>query len=96
MEKSRSIRYRELVKEIHNIRLYLLPESFDPLGNYTQEELVKTLAFRVLAHAGFESYLEERAFELAKAATNAWKKERKAESLLRGVAEYSCHERQEF
>ena len=66
MSKSRSARYIELVKEMHDLKLYLLPKTFDPLGNYTQEELVKTLAFRVLAHAELESYIEDRAFELAK------------------------------
>ena len=89
MRKSRSARYLELVREIHELRLYLLPEAFDPSGDYTQEELVKALAFRVLAHAELESYMEDRAFDVAKAAANAWKHEKIPSCTLMGLLAFS-------
>jgi hypothetical protein len=89
MGKSRSQRYINLVKEIHALRIYLLPNVFDPAGDYTQDVLVKALAFRVLAHAGLESYMEESTLELAKAAVKAWKREKRASCTLMGLLAFS-------
>jgi hypothetical protein len=69
--------------------MYLLPNAFDLAGDYTQEVMVKALAFRVLAHAGIESYIEECALDLAKKAVIAWKREKKASCTLMGLLAFS-------
>jgi hypothetical protein len=89
---ARSERYKELVKEIHTLRKYFLPRQFDPIGRYSDEELIKAIAFRVLAHAELESYVEDRVMELAKAATRSWKTNKKASCTLMGLLAFSGDE----
>jgi hypothetical protein len=89
---ARSKRYKELVKEIHTLRKYLLPRQFDPIGKYLDEELIKAIAFRVLAHAELESYVEDRVMELAKVATRSWKTNKKASCTLMGLLAFSGDE----
>jgi hypothetical protein len=71
----RSKRWRDLERETNRLRHQFLPESFEPLGVYSNSALVQahTRAFLVLSHAEVESYLEGWAKEIARAAENAWK-----------------------
>ncbi|MFD0934343.1 HEPN domain-containing protein [Methylobacterium trifolii] len=51
-----------------------MPAEFDATGTYEDESVfVKALGFRVLAHAEFEEFLEERVTEIAKVAWASWK-----------------------
>ena len=56
------------------LRRHLLPDPFDPLGQYPDRYRVqtRTRAFLVLAHAEVESFLEDWAKDLAKTAEKAW------------------------
>ncbi len=73
---NRSERYRKLVKELQVLRHHLLPEEFDPTGNYSPEILTRASMFRVLAHAEIESYIEERSWETAIAAVSSWQEKK--------------------
>jgi hypothetical protein len=55
-----------------------LPFKFDPTGSYRHPLRVTThaLSFRVLAHAEVETYLEDRALEVATTALHAWETQR--------------------
>jgi hypothetical protein len=69
-----SQRYRILQSRVDELRTHLLPTHFDPTGIYTEVDMVaiRTLSFRVLAHAELEAYFEDRVVEIAKATWNAW------------------------
>ncbi len=71
-EMQSSKRYRELCSRIGELRDHLLPEKFDPTGSYTGLEIDRIVAFRLMAHAEIESYLEEIAIETADKATDDW------------------------
>lgn len=70
---TQSIRFNELKSGIENLKADLLPSNFTDVFEYTREEITKTIAFRVLAHAEIESYLEDRAEEIALNAIKQWK-----------------------
>lgn len=69
-----SSRYNEMKSNIADLRKNLLPEIFDPTGNYQDPEKVSTLAlsFRVLSHAEMESYIEDMAISATDTAWKAW------------------------
>jgi len=71
-------RFQVLEARIEELRQLLLPAEFDPTGSYAHPLRTTTCAmsFRVLAHAELESYLEERALEVATAALQAWETRR--------------------
>ncbi|MFF8938719.1 hypothetical protein ACF08O_29170 [Streptomyces paradoxus] len=52
-------------KRITELRNHLLPRPFDPLGFYADRVYERTRSFRVLAHAEFESYIEDRVVDVA-------------------------------
>ena len=67
-----SKRFRDLRSRIRKLRDHFLPKTFDPTGTYTDRQFDRARAFRLLAHAEFEWYLEEIAFETANKAVNDW------------------------
>ena len=70
-----SARYLELDHRIKQLKRLLLPSKFDPTGSYKDSLRVTTraLSFRVLSHAEVETYLEDRAIEIATTALQSWK-----------------------
>jgi hypothetical protein len=70
-----SSRFQVLAERIEELRQLLLPAEFDPTGSYAHPMQTTTcaLSFRVLAHAELESYLEDRALEVATTALQAWR-----------------------
>lgn len=73
MMTSKSKRFRILEQELKKLRKYFLPHQFDSLGNYRERQIALATAYRVLAHAEFESYLEDRVVEIAINALKIWK-----------------------
>jgi hypothetical protein len=73
-----SSRFQDLEARIKELRDLLLPAEFDPTGSYTDPLRATTcaLSFRVLAHAEVETYLEDRALEVATTALQAWETQR--------------------
>jgi hypothetical protein len=68
---SRSVRFRTLTKELNRLKKQFLPK-ISPIGLYSDRQLALTLAYRVLAHAEIEAYLEERAWEVVINAKQDW------------------------
>ncbi|MFI9003632.1 HEPN domain-containing protein [Streptomyces sp. NPDC053541] len=54
------------------LRRNLLPRVFEPTGLYTNRVHEHARAFRVLAHAEFESFIEDRAMEVLQRAHSTW------------------------
>lgn len=67
----KSARFRTLTKELTRLRKQFLPK-FSPINLYSDTQLSRTLAYRVLAHAEIESYLEDRAWEVVQDAKRVW------------------------
>lgn len=65
-----SSRYQLLEQELNRLRDHLLP-PFEPTGLYSEEEYTRTLAYRVMAHAEFEAYFEDRVREIYRSAMDA-------------------------
>jgi hypothetical protein len=71
---SPSPRYVALKEQIARLRRDLLPAAFEPTGNYSDTQNTRTIAFRVLAHAEIEAFVEDRVEEAAAAALRGWAK----------------------
>jgi len=80
-----------LEAQLSNLREYLLPkeEEFDPAGNYPDVAVTKAIAYRVLAHAEIESYLEERAKEVVLKAIKSWKTNQNSGRVLLSLLAFS-------
>lgn len=73
---SESVRFSALTKELNRLRKQFLPK-INPIGSYSDKQLALTIAYRVLAHAEIEAYLEERVWAVVLDAKNNWKLTRK-------------------
>ena len=73
MMTSKSKRFRILEQELKKLRKHFLPRQFDLTGKYSERQIALATAYRVLAHAEFESYLEDRVVEIATNALKIWK-----------------------
>lgn len=73
-----SARYKDLESALKKLRTGLLPKRFEPTGTYARAYAVhlRAVSFRLLMHAEIESFLEDRASELASVAWMAWKSAR--------------------
>jgi hypothetical protein len=67
----RSVRFRTLTKELSRLKKQFLPK-ISPTGLYSDRQLALTLAYRVLAHAEIEAYLEDRVWEVVINAKRDW------------------------
>ncbi|MBK6043068.1 HEPN domain-containing protein [Streptomyces sp. MBT55] len=67
-----SARYRTLSRRVTELRRNLLPREFSALGLYSERVYERTRAFRVLTHAEFEAFIEDRAIEVIQNAHSAW------------------------
>jgi hypothetical protein len=69
-----SERFDQLESQLNLLKEHLLPLELDPTGQYAEQEKVETaaLGYRVLCHAEFESYFEDRAIEVTDRARAAW------------------------
>ncbi|MFF3332284.1 HEPN domain-containing protein [Streptomyces sp. NPDC002888] len=68
-----SSRFEELERRIGELRQNFLPQDFDPTGDYEDLVYEQTRAFRVLAHAEFESFIEDRVIDVIDQAVAGWK-----------------------
>ncbi|MFN7852752.1 MAG: HEPN domain-containing protein [Dolichospermum sp.] len=71
-----SDKYITLRTQLDRLKDEFLPE-ISPTGSYSESQLSRTAAYRVLAHAEIESYLEERAWEGVQNAKTIWDKSSK-------------------
>ncbi len=69
-----SRRFRALVNRLDTLRHNFLSKQFSPIGKYTAREHDLTRAYVLLAHAEIESYVEDRAKEIAQRAETRWSK----------------------
>ncbi|MFM9160380.1 MAG: HEPN domain-containing protein, partial [Dolichospermum sp.] len=70
-----------LEMQLDRLKDEFIPE-ISPTGLYSESQLSRTAAYRVLAHAEIESYLEERAWEVVQNAKTLWTKGKTTRSLI--------------
>lgn len=63
--RSPSRDFIEFRSSLAHLRQHLLPPAPSPVGDYPDDQEVKTLAFIVLAHAEIETYIENRVLEMS-------------------------------
>ncbi|WP_146073584.1 HEPN domain-containing protein [Amycolatopsis sp. CA-126428] len=83
-----SARFSDLTKRISELKRHLLPRKFDPTGSYSDAVYERARAFRVLAHAEFEAYIEDRAAEVVNRAFDVWKDAGKLAPCLLSLVAY--------
>ena len=67
-----SQQFRSLQTRIRRLREHFLPRQFEPTGRYSELQLDRARAYRLLAHAEIESYLEQVVSETANEAYDIW------------------------
>ncbi|MFN5592196.1 MAG: hypothetical protein ACK482_01880, partial [Aphanizomenon sp.] len=77
----KSDKFITLEMQLDRLKDEFLPE-ISPTGSYSESQLSRTAAYRVLAHAEIESYLEERAWEVVQNAKTLWDKSGKTTRTL--------------
>ena len=92
---AKSEQYKLLRRQLSHLRVYLLPKKFDPTGQYSQRNLSRAIAYRVLAHAEIEEYLEARVSGIAKNAVKNWKLTGQANNVLLALVAFSGKEMEE-
>ncbi|MGW1511348.1 HEPN domain-containing protein [Streptomyces sp. NPDC002394] len=83
-----SPRFQELEKRITELRQSFLPAQFDPTGLYDDLAYEHTRAFRVLAHAEFESFIEDRVIGLIDEAMSRWQAQGEVSVILLAAVAY--------
>ena len=81
--------FRDLRARIRELRSHFLPKRFDDTGTYTKRQIDRVRAFRVLAHAEIEWYLEEIVVDTANKAFEAWKQHGRITKPLVAMVAYS-------
>lgn len=77
----KSARFRTLCKELNRLKKQFLP-NISPTGLYSDRQIARTIAYRVLAHAEIESYFEDRVWEVVRNVKRNWDNSGKAHRTL--------------
>lgn len=77
-----SLRYKSLTRRLDKIRDHFLPATFPPTGRYSQKEQDLARAYRILAHAEIEDFIEMRVWGVAQTKLAKWKSDRKPSDVL--------------
>lgn len=83
-----SARFEALADRIETLRESLLPEEFDETGTYNSAIHEHARGFRLLAHAEFEAYLEDRVSDVALYHYSEWKNSKKPTRAIVGMIAY--------
>ncbi|CAM5586480.1 HEPN domain-containing protein [Streptomyces griseorubiginosus] len=67
-----SSRFQDLETRIADLEKHLIPSPFDPTGSYDDVVYELTRAFKVLVHAEFEAFIEDRVIEVVNTAFSRW------------------------
>ena len=85
MTRAKTVHFKNLVQNVNLLKTNLLPNP-NPLGAYSPSELLKIRAFRVLAHAELENYIENVCRDVLSAtqnSTNTSSKNKVEQSLIK-------------
>jgi hypothetical protein len=83
-----SARFRALASRVEDLERRLVPKA-KISGKYTTQEKDLLRAYRLLVHAEFEAYFEDRVKEIADLALDAFKKRNRASGSLAALMAFS-------
>lgn len=84
-------RFKFARRRVTELRRFMLPGRFDPTGLYPDRIHQRTAAFRLLVHAEFESYLEERVTGHVTERVQRWRTDGKPSITLAALCAYDDH-----
>lgn len=84
-----SSEYYELENRIDELIEHLLPVDFEPTGTYHDKWHDRARAFRLLAHAELESFIENRATSIANASLDSYLSNGSVSSCLMGLLAFN-------
>ncbi len=88
-----SSRLSTLQAQLQALREHLLPDPFEPTGMYEDAGVyTRSLAYRVLAHAEIEAFLEDRALEAVTKARAVWDSDRHVSRVVLSLVAFSGKE----
>ena len=67
-----SQRYKQLRQELARLRRHFLPSKWDPTGQYSDRKIDRARAYRILAHAEIEYFIENICLDVVNREYNAW------------------------
>lgn len=82
-----SIRYSDLKKRVRDLGQHLLPD-FSPTGTYTARQLDRVRGYRLLVHAEFEAFLEDRVRQVANDVLSKWSTDKKLRPCLMSLVSF--------
>jgi hypothetical protein len=85
---ARSARYRLLIPRLAELRQHLLPAEFDPTQAYSDRQLDRVFGYRLLAHAEFESCIEDLVRETVTTAWKGWVADGRPRTCLMALVAY--------
>jgi len=77
-----SVEYRRLTRRLGQLRKHFLPHTFSPTGLYTDRQQDLARAFKLLAHAELEAFIEDIAWLALKKKVIEWQTLRKPSDLI--------------
>jgi len=86
---SNSKRYQQLASRLAKLRKHFLPKFFSPIGSYTEKQHDFARGYRLLAHAEFESFLEDIVWNAILIKVESWKNHGKPSALI--ICFLSCY-----
>jgi len=84
-----------LLKRLDTLRQNFLPKDFSPIGQYEAREHDLARGYVLLVHAEIESYLEDRATDVANSAEKRWKKKGIHSRVIKSVVRFHNHSKNE-
>lgn len=69
--------FKDLKARLEELRVHMLPTVFSPTGAYNEQQLDLAKGYILLAHAEFESYLEEISKDIVLKTVKKWKSNNK-------------------
>lgn len=67
-----TLRYKQLRIELTRLRNHFLPREWDDTGTYSERKLDRARAYRILAHAEIEYYIENIVLDIVEDKYNEW------------------------
>lgn len=68
-----SHQFRQLRAELRRLRSHFLPKQWDPTGSYSERKLDRARAYRILAHAEIESFIENILIDIVDREFQKWR-----------------------
>ena len=77
-----SQRFRQLKAELRRLGRHFLPKDWDPTGTYSERMLDRARAFRILAHAEIEYFIENIILDIVEEEYKEWVASKKPSSVM--------------